>query len=104
MVPFLADGGVATQVGPYASAVSAIVALLALIFSVLAFRAAARRKNAALAWVGAAFLVFAVKNAFTSAVVVSHFVPHDEIELVLSALDLAIMLLLFAPFLTRRKA
>lgn len=99
-----ADDAVATGVGPIASAVGFIVALFALVFAILAFRAAKRRPNPGLYWVSGAFLVFAAKNAFTALVVVTHAVPHDEIELALTVSDFVIMLLLFAPFVTRRRA
>ena len=83
---------------------SALVALLALAFAFLAFRARRVRGNPALRLVGVAFLVFAAKNAFSAFNVLTHVVPHDAIELVLSLFDLALLLLLFAPFLLRRRS
>ena len=100
----LLDGDTSPVATPYSSATSAGVAVLALIFAIMAFRAAARRGNSGLRYVGIAFIIFALKNVFSAYMVVSHVVPHDAIELVLSVLDLAIMLLLFAPLLVRRRA
>lgn len=88
---------------PLSAAVSSIVAALALVMAVVAFRAARRRGNRGLNLVGAAFLVFAAKNVFSATNVLTHLVPHDTIELVLSLFDLALLLMLFAPFLARRR-
>jgi len=100
----LAHQDFAPQVIPYASATAAIVALLAIVFAAVAVRAASARRNGALIWVALAFFVFALKQVFTSIVVVTDYVPHDIIELVLTVSDLLIMLFLFAPFLRRRRA
>lgn len=89
---------------PWSAGTSAVVALLALGLALLAFRAWRKRRNAGLAWVGGAFVVFAVKNVFSAYNVTEHAVPHDEIELILSLFDLLIMLMLFAPFLGRRRS
>lgn len=89
---------------PTSAGVSLVVALLALTMGLVAFRAARRRGNRALHVVGLAFLVFAAKNVFSAVNVLYHAVPHDAIELALSLFDLVIMLLLFAPFLRRRRA
>lgn len=84
--------------------------LLALAMAIVAFRARQRSGNRGLTLVALAFMVFAAKNAFSAYNVVAHeregwlAVPHDEIELVLSLFDLALLLLLFAPFLRRRNA
>lgn len=89
---------------PLSSGTSVVVALLAAALAVLAFRAAARRGNPGLRWVGSAFVVFALKNAFSAYNVTTHLVPHDDIELVLSVADFLILLLLFAPLLARRRS
>ena len=86
----------------WSSATSFAVALLALVFAVLAWRAGARRGNPRLTLVAAAFATFAAKNVFSAYNVVSHTVPHDAIELVLSLFDLVAMTLLFLPFVLRR--
>ncbi len=80
---------------------SVTVAVLAAVFATLALRASRRRGNPSLRMVGIAFLVFAAKNFFSAYNVLTHLVPHDAIELTLSLFDLAIMGLLFWPFLTR---
>lgn len=94
---------------PYSAATSGLVALLATLMAVVAFRAGRKRGNPGLALVGWAFVVFAVKNLFSGYNVLTHdhagapSIPHDEIELVLSLFDLVIMALLFAPFLLKRR-
>lgn len=89
---------------PYAITVSAVVALLAFILAFVAFRAAGRRNNRALRIVAVAFVVFGLKNVFSAYNVRTHYVPHDAIELVLSLFDLALLLLLFAPLVLRRRS
>jgi hypothetical protein len=85
------------------SGTSLVVALLALAMAFMAFRAQRKRRNPALRFVGIAFLLFAAKNVFSAYNVIYHAVPHDAIELVLSLFDLALLLLLFAPLLLRRR-
>lgn len=92
------------ELTPYASVVSGIAALLAVVFAFLAFGAARRRGNPGLRWVAGAFLLFAAKNVFATFNVVTHRVPHDAIELVLAATDLLIMAMLFAPLILRRRS
>lgn len=89
---------------PAASAgVSILVAVLALVMAVVAFRAASKRGNRALRVVGLAFVVFTAKNVFSAWNVTFHAVPHDAIELVLSLFDLVLLALLFAPLVFRRR-
>lgn len=94
---------------PYSAGVSALVAVLALVFAGIALSASRRRANAALRIVALAFLVFAAKNVFSAYNVIAHemegwpSVPHDAIELVLSLFDLGLLLLLFAPLVLRRR-
>lgn len=88
---------------PFSAGTSILVALLALVLAGLAFRAAARRTNPALRLVAAAFLVFAAKNGFSAYNVLTHMVPHDAIELILSLFDLVLLLLLMAPLVLRRR-
>lgn len=80
-----------------------VVMLLAGILSFLAFRAARVRRTQSLRWVGAAFAVFAMKNAFSAFNVWTHAVPHDAIELALSLFDLALLVLLLAPLALRKR-
>lgn len=93
------------QPGPagLSAATSLLVALLAALFAALALGALRRRGNRALAWVAAAFGVFAVKNVFSAVNVGTHVVEHDLIELVLSLFDLVILLLLFTPLVLRKR-
>lgn len=83
---------------------SVLVALLAFVLAGIAFAAMRRRGNPALKWVAIAFLLFGVKNLFSAVNVLTHIVQHDGIELVLSLFDLLLLLLLFMPFLRRRRA
>lgn len=78
--------------------------ILAIALAVLAFSAASKRASPNLRWVGTAFAVFAVKNAFSAFNVWTHSVPHDAIELVLSLFDLVLLALIFVPLFRRRKA
>lgn len=83
---------------------SVIVTLLASTLAILAFLAATKRRSPNLRWVGAAFVVFAAKNAFSAYNVWTHVIPHDAIELTLSLFDLVLLGLIFAPLLRRRTA
>jgi len=104
VIPFvLADGATDPALTPLSSGTSVVVATLAVVFAVIAFRAAARKRNPGLRWVGFAFVLFALKNAFSAYNVVTHFVRHDDIEMVLALGDLVILLLLFAPLFLRRR-
>lgn len=85
------------------AAVSILVALLAGLFAGLALAARRKRPNPALAYVAAAFGVFGLKNAFSAVNVTTHVVPHDGIELILSLCDLAILAILFTPFVRRKR-
>lgn len=89
---------------PLSAATSLLVALLAFVLAGLAFAAMRRRANPSLKWVALAFAVFGLKNVFSAVNVWTHLVPHDAIELVLSLFDLALLVLLFIPFLRRRRA
>lgn len=91
------------ELTPYSIAVSAVVALLAFVLAVLAVRAAAQRGNRALRMVGLAFIVFGLKNVFSAYNVLTHTVPHDAIELVLSLFDLVLLVLLFMPLVLRKR-
>lgn len=99
---FLAQAHENVAVTPASVAVSTLVAILALTLAGVAFAAARRRGNGALRIVAIAFLVFAAKNVFSAFNVAQHVVPHDSLELVLSLFDLALLLLLFAPFMRRK--
>lgn len=83
------------------SATSLLVGLVAVALAVLALRARARSGSRNLAFVAAAFLVFAVKSAFSAYNVQTHVIAHDLIELGLSLFDLAILALLVLPLLLK---
>lgn len=85
------------------AAASVLVAFLAALFAGLALAARRKRPNPALTYVAAAFGVFALKNLFSAVNVTTHVVPHDGIELILSLCDLVIMVLLFTPFVRRKR-
>jgi len=82
---------------------SLVVAVLALAFSVMAFRAYSKRSNSAMQWVGVAFLVFALRNLFSAFNIWTEAIHHGTVELVLSLFDLALMLILMTPLLLRRR-
>ena len=63
-----------------------------------------RQGNTRLLFVVIAFGVFVLKGLFSAYNVLTHTVPHDAIELVLSLLDLIALLLLFIPFVIPRGA
>lgn len=88
----------------YSVGVSAVVALLAFVMAVLALRGASRRQNNALRIVALAFFVFGLKNVFSAYNVLTHTVPHDAIELVLSLFDLVLLVLLFLPLALRKRS
>lgn len=92
------------QLAIASAGISTVVALLAITFTVLAYRAWHRRRNPALRAVALAFGLFAIKNVFSAINVIYHIVPHDGIELVLSLFDLALLLVLFLPFVRRRRS
>ncbi|MCA1812625.1 MAG: hypothetical protein LC624_01585 [Halobacteriales archaeon] len=96
-----------TEAALASATTSAVVGLIALALAVLAWRARSRSGNAQLAFVAAAFAVFAAKSAFSAWDVATpspHPVPHDELELVLSVFDLAIIVLLCLPLLVKARA
>lgn len=109
MLVILASEGISPGLATASSLTSGLVALLALILAVFAFRAASLRGNRNLRLVGTAFLVFSVKNIFSAYNVHAHeqptwpSVPHDTLELVLSLFDLVLLILLFVPLLLRRR-
>ncbi len=85
------------------AATSALVAILAAAFSVIAFRAYKKRANVSMRAVGLAFLVFALRNLFSAFNVITDVIHHGVVELVLSLFDLALMVLLPAPLVMRRR-
>lgn len=91
----------APEVALVSSATSSVVGLVAALLVVLAVRARRRSGNPQLAYVAGAFGVFVARSAFSAYNVQTHAVPHDEIELVLSLLDLLILILLCIPFVLR---
>lgn len=98
-----AGTGVAEGLAGISAATSILVALLAALFAALALGAWRKRRNPALGWVTAAFAIFAAKNVFSAVNVSTHLVEHDLIELILSLFDLAILAMLFTPFVFRRR-
>lgn len=87
-----------------AVALGVVVFLLAFTLAILGWRAARRKGNPGLRLVALAFALFSLKGLFTALNVQTHWVPHDAIELVLSGFDLALLALLIAPFLARRRS
>lgn len=94
----------AVDIALASSLTSLLVGLIALVMAVLAWQARRRSGNAQLSFVAGAFVLFLIKSLFSAYIVATpppHPVPHDEIELVLSLFDLAIIGLLFLPFVLR---
>lgn len=104
MLVVIAQAHESPELTQYSAALSILVALLALVLAGLAVKSLRRRGNPALRFVAAAFGVFAVKNAFSAYNVITHVVPHDAIELVLSVFDLMLLILLFMPLALRKRA
>lgn len=90
-------------IAPYGAVLSALAASLGVVFAFLAWRARSRGGHKRLLWIAGAFTLFAAKNAFSAASVMTEIVPHDMIELVLSGCDVVLMVLMFLPFLTVRR-
>lgn len=85
---------------------SSLVALVALVMALLAWRAYRYTGNARLRFVVVAFALFAAKSAFTAYDVstpLPHPIQHDHLEAILSVVDLAIILVLFVPFVLPKK-
>ncbi len=99
----ITSGAVPMPLDLVSSGISLLVAVLAFGMAVIAYRAAARRKNPALRMVATAFVLFGLKNVFSAVNVLTHIVEHDAIELVLSLFDLSLLLLLFLPLFMRKR-
>lgn len=91
----------ATDAASMSAFTSVLVGLLAAGLALLALRARGRRGNRDLTFVAAAFGLFLVKSLFSAYNVLTHAVPHDAIELVLSLFDLAVLALIALPLLVR---
>lgn len=89
----------ALSISEASSLTSIVVGLIALLMAGLAWRARVRSGNRRLAFVAAAFALFFARSLFSAYNVLTHFIAHDFIELYLSIFDLAILVLLFLPFL-----
>lgn len=77
------------------------VAAVSLVLTVLAAASWRRSGNRKLAFVAAAFAVFFLKSAGTAYALATDAVAHEDLELLGSVGDLAAVLLLVAPFLSR---
>ena len=85
----------------------AAVAVVSLLLTALAASAWRRTGNRKLAFVTSAFAVFFLKSVVTAYAVRTDAIHHEALELLGSLADLAIVLLLVAPFLSpvlRREA
>ena len=79
-------------------AVIATVALVSLLLTLLAAAAWRRTGNRKLGFVTAAFVVFFAKSLLTAYSVKTGLIAHEDLELIGSLGDLAVVLLLVAPF------
>jgi hypothetical protein len=77
---------------------SVLVALVAAVMAYQGWRAFRVTANPRLPFVVAAFALFVAKSLFIAYNVQTHVVQHDTIEGVGAFFDLAIILVLFAPF------
>ena len=79
-------------------AIIAAVAAVSLLLTVLAAAAWNRTGNRKLGFVTAAFFVFFAKSLLTAYSVETGFIAHEHLELIGALGDLAVVLLLVAPF------
>lgn len=84
-----------------AIAIILVVAVVSLALCILAARAWRATANGKLAFVTAAFAAFVLKSLLTAYALHTDAIAHEDLEVVGSVLDLAIVLLLIAPFLVR---
>lgn len=84
---------------PLPTAVLSVVTVAMLFLTGLALRSWRRSGNARLAFVAAAFGLFAFKSALTAYALFTGAVPHEALELLNSVFDLGIAALLIAPIL-----
>ncbi len=77
------------------------VAIIAMVLTILAFRAAHRADNPRLRYVGAAFATLAAKGLVVAIALQTQFIGHEHLELVSALFDLVLVLFLVAPFLRR---
>lgn len=77
------------------------VAAVSAVLFVLAVRAATRTRERRLWFLAAAFGVFVVKGAVTSWALATDGIGHETLEMLGAGFDLAIVVLLVAPFLAR---
>lgn len=78
-----------------------VVGLVALVLAGVGLQAMGASRNRALAFVVAAFAVFALKGFFGAWALWTRGVEHEVLEMVLAVADLAVVALLFAPLLAR---
>lgn len=80
-------------------ALIAFAGLISLVLAILAVGAWRRTGNRKLGLVAAAFSVFVVKAAVTAYSLWTGAIGHEDLELVGALLDVAVVVLLVAPFL-----
>lgn len=85
-----------------AAGVIALVALISLGLFAVVWVARRRSGNARLLFVGLAFLVFFVKGAFVSAVLLLEALGHEHLEMVEASFDLVVIALLAVPLFVRK--
>lgn len=86
-----------------AAAIIVAVAVVSLALCILAARAWRASGSGKLGFVTAAFGVFVGKSLVTAYALRTNAIGHEDLELLGSLLDLAIVMLLIAPFLGARK-
>lgn len=86
---------------PFATGSLIAVAVLSAVLAALAYRAYLATGRRPLLFVMGAFFLFAVKGGLTAWALATDSIGHEVLEVVGGGFDLAIVLLLVAPFLRR---
>ena len=99
----LAPVGLAIHQHEVASAVIALVGLIALVLAGIGIASARRSENPGLRFVVAAFVVFGLKGLFAAWAVYTGDVAHEDLELITAVADLAVVVLLVLPLFRRAR-
>jgi hypothetical protein len=92
----------ALHIHDFSGALIALVGLISLGLAAVGYLASKSSLNPALKYVTLAFLVFGAKGLFATWAIVTDGVAHEDLELILSAADLIVVLLLVAPLVSKR--
>ena len=98
---FLAAPGWPGMSHPLGAGLSLTVGVIASALTLLAFLAYRRNQDRRLLFVAGAFAAFALKGVLTFVDWATGFIGHTGMAIASSSLDLVVVMLLVAPFLTR---